>query len=349
MILAETIILAHASSALIIAAVVGAAGTAYGASQNSKAAKANAANQSAFGAAQQQSEAEARKLYDGLIAQYNKSKEKTVDGLSLREYIGNQVEALNDPQLKQAYYSSREQDWATAQRWADQASTQNVSVFNKIVDEIGGGSYKNLISARNNAILGDNIDAAYQRASELKSSQIPAGSVRKDASGQALPNSRADKFTFNTAYEEVQKANDRVFQKSTQAINDDRTAAERQQVQAQTFLPFLDYSAYTTNSVTNPFNQAKLATSLNALNNDAQLAGAALGKAVQNPLAPQQLDATAGNQYIQQGSQLAVAALGQYFQNQKQSSNNGVYSTSFANAVNSNNSSAVNSSSSSLF
>ena len=314
---------AQATSALIIAAVVGAAGTAYGASQNKKAADANQANQDAFGKAQQLSEAEARKLYDGLIASYNKSKERA-EGISIREYIQAQIEALGDPVLKQKFYESREDDWAMAQKWADEASTQNISVFNRIVDNIGGGSYKNLIAARNKAALGDDIDKAYARAAELRNTRIPAGSVRKAPDGSALPNSRADKFEFGVAYEEVQKSNDRVFAKTTQAINDDRTAAERQQVQASTFLPFLDYAAFTTNSVTQPFNQAKLSLAMNALNNDAQLAGAALGKAVQNPLAPQQIDTAAGDKMIAQGTQLAIGALGQYYSNNKKS---GGYST----------------------
>lgn len=305
------------SIALIAAAVIGASATVYGANKSAQTAKANRQNASAFNEAQALSEAEARKLYDGLIVDYNKSKEKLQKKMSLREYVGNAIATIGDPVLKQKYYESRNEDWVVAQKWADEASTQNISVFNKLVDNIGGGSYQKLIAARNQSILGEDINAVYDRAQELRSSKIPAGSVKKTADGQIAPNTRADKFNFGISYDVVRDSNDRIFQKSSNAIESDRGAAQRQQERAISFMPMLNYSEFSTNAVLQPFNQAQLASSLAILNNDASLAQAALGKAVQNPQAPIVGSTASSDALAAGGAKLAIAALGQYYSDNK--------------------------------
>ena len=299
---------------------VGAGTAAYGANQQKKSDKANAANQQAYLKSVQQNEKEARKLFDGFMEGYNSSKERLA-GMSLRDYIGRQVQALNDPQLNEAFRKSKDADWDQAQRFADEGSTQNASIFNRIVDEVGGGNYKELLARRDQAILGEDIKSLYAEARRLQAPKQAAGSVRRNEDGEVIGGQRGDKFEFDISTTEIQKSNDRMFEKSRTAIEDDRVAAARQQDRAIQFLPMLDYSSFANNSVTQPFNAAKLSSELAMLQADANMAANAMSMAYSKPLAPAQMGNPMAAQMMTQGTQMAIGGIADLYKDNRTGQN----------------------------
>lgn len=305
----------------IATAAVGAGTAVYGANQQKKASKANKQNQEAYLKSVQQNEAEARKLFDSFIEGYNNSKER-LEGMSIREYVQNTVTALNDPTLNAAFRKAKDGDWEQAQRFADEGSDQNVSIFNRVVDEVGGGNYKELLAKRDAAIFGEDVESLYSEARRLQAPKQAAGSVRRDENGDVIGGQRGDKFEFDISTTAIKEANDRTFEKSRIAIEDDRVAAARQQDRAIQFLPMLDYSGFTAQSVVAPYNQAKISAELAMLQAEANLASNAMSMAYGKPLAPAQIDSSGAAALTAQGTQMALGGLTQLYKDSRTSNSN---------------------------
>lgn len=300
----------------IATVAVGAGTAAYGANQQKKASKANKENQEKYIKSVQQNEAEARKLFDGFMEGYNNSKERLA-GMSIKEYVQNTVTALNDPALNAAFRKAKDGDWEQAQRFADEGSDQNVSIFNRVVDEVGGGNYKELLAKRDAAIFGEDVESLYAEARRLQAPKQMAGSVRRDEDGDVIGGQRGDKFEFDISTTAVKEQNDRIFEKSRVAIEDDRVAAARQQDRAIQFLPMLDYSGYTAQSVVAPYNQAKISAEIAMLQAEATLASNAMAMAYGKPLAPAQIDSSGAAALTAQGTQMALGGLTQLYKDNR--------------------------------
>jgi hypothetical protein len=310
------------SIALGVATVAVGAGTAiYGANQQKKTSEANQQNSEKYLKAIQQNEREARKLFDGFMEGYNASKERLA-GMSLQDYIGRQVQALNDPYLNEAFRKSKDADWEQAQRFADEGSTQNASIFNRIVDEVGGGNYKELLARRDAAVMGEDIKSLYAEARRLQAPKQMAGSVRRNEDGEVIGGQRGDKFEFDISTTAIKEQNDRMFEKSRTAIEDDRVAAARQQDRAIQFLPMLDYSSFANNAVVQPFNQAKLSSELAMLQAEANMAANAMSMAFSKPLAPAQMSNPMAGQLMAGGTQMALGGIADLYKDSRTSNPN---------------------------
>jgi len=308
-------------SSVWIGAAVAVGSAAYGGYQSNKANKANKANQEAFNKATIKNEKEARKLFNGFINDYNSSKEKLEEGLSLQEYIGNMVKALGDPELQAQYRSARDGDWEQAQRFADEATDQNISTFDRIIDSVSGGDYDKFIEARNKTVLGEGIENLYKEARRLQAPKQMAGSVRRDPeTGEVLGGQRADKFEFDISTTAIKENNDRIFAKSSQAIEADRNTAARMQERAIQFLPMLDYSGFTAGQVVAPFQAQKLQAQLSMLGMEASMAANAMSMAFGKPLAPQPIDTSRYDQMAAQGTQQAIGSLAELYKKQRENS-----------------------------
>jgi hypothetical protein len=311
------------SSAAIWATVaVGAATAGAGYLSQRETDKANEQNSQKYLDAIQKNEKEARRLFDGFMKGYNSSKER-LEGMSLRDYIGRQVEALNDPVLTASFRKARDGDWEQAQRFADEGSDQNVSIFNRIIDEVGGGNYKELLARRDKAIMGEDIESLYKEARRLQAPKQMAGSVRRNEDGEVIGGQRADKFEFDISTSAIKEQNDRMFEKSRIAIEDDRVAAARQQDRAIQFLPMLDYSSFVNNAVVQPFNEAKLRTELTLLQSEANLAANAMSMAFSKPLAPAQMSNPFAGELMSTGTKAAMGGIADLYKNNQTSYNNG--------------------------
>lgn len=86
--------------------------------------------------------------------------------------------------------------------------------------------------------LTSNPEAAYQRALELYSSNIPAGTVRTDAQGRLVESQGAAKKLFNIAFETQEQQRDIQFRRSRDLANDFAAIADRNTERAKDFLSF---------------------------------------------------------------------------------------------------------------
>lgn len=308
-------------SAVWIGLAVSAGTAIYGGVQSNKAGKANKANQQAYLKANMKSEKEARKMFDGFIKGYNSSKEKLEEGMTLEAYIGNMVKALGDPELEKQYRAARNGDWEQAQRFADEATDQNISAFNRIVDNVSGGDYQKFLKKRNDIIMSEDVDSLYKEARRLTAPRQMAGSVRRDPeTGEAIGGQRGDKFEFDVSTTAIKESHDRQFAKLTTAIESDRTTAERQKERAISFLPMLDYSGFTSSQVVQPFQQQSTAAQLAMLQADANMAANAMSMAFGKPLAPAQIDTSRYDAMAMQGTQQSIGALAELYKTQRTSS-----------------------------
>jgi hypothetical protein len=287
---------------------VGAGTAAYGANQAKKGQKANQENMDKYIKSVQQNEKEAKKLFDEFIGGYNSSKEK-LEGMSLQEYTANMVSTLNDPTLNEAYRNARNGDWEQAQQFAEEGSAQNTSIFHKVIDTVGGGNYQELLKRRDAAIFSEDAETLYKEARRLQAPKQAAGSVRRDENGDVIGGQRGDKFEFDISTTAIKEANDRVFEKSRTAIEDDRVAAARQQDRAIQFLPMLDYSGFASSQVVQPYQEGKLRSQLAMLQADANLASTAMAAAYGAPLAPAQIDTTGASALAASGTKMALGGL----------------------------------------
>lgn len=296
-----------------------AAGSAvYGGVQSNKANKANKANQQAYNKGVIKSEKEARKLFDGFIGDYNSSKEKLEEGITLQEYIGNMITALGDPELEKQFRAAKNADWEQAQRFADEATDQNISAFNRVVDNVSGGDYQKFIKKRNEIVMSEDVDSLYKEARRLKAPKQMAGSVRRDPeTGEVIGGQRGDKFEFDVSTTAIKEANDRQFAKLNTTIESDRTAAERQKERAIQFLPMLDYAGFTSSQVVQPYQTAKVSTQLAMLQADANMAANAMSMAFGKPLAPAQIDTSKYDAMAAAGTQQAIGSLAELYKNQR--------------------------------
>ena len=305
----------------------------YGGVQSNNANKANAANAAAQNKATQKSEKEARQLFNRLMKDYGESKEK-LEGMSIHDYIGNMVTSLNNDELSKAYYDARNADWEMAQQWAERATEQNVDLFDSVIDSVGGGNYRELLEIRDQAILGDDIAATYGRARELTAPRQAAGSVVRSSDGTPVTGQRGDALEFSVAKEQILAQQERQFTRSSQAINDDRTAAERQQERAISFLPLLDYSNFTSTQVVQPFQQAQLQAQLAMLQTEASLASAAMGRAYTLPQAAPVASTAASDALVAQSVQSMAGQMAQMYANNSKSTT-GTTAQQYSTAANS--------------
>lgn len=311
-----------------VATVAVGAGTAvYGANQAKKGQEANASNTEKYLKSVQQNEKEAKKMFDEFISGYNGSKEK-LEGMSLQEYTGNMVAALNDPVLNKAYRDARNGDWEQAQQFAEEGSAQNTSIFHKIIDTVGGGNYQELLKRRDAAIFSEDAETLYKEARRLQAPKQAAGSVRRNEDGEVIGGQRGDKFEFDISTTAIKEANDRVFEKSRTAIEDDRVAAARQQDRAIQFLPMLDYSGFTSTQVVQPYQEGKLRSQLAMLQADATLASNAMSMAFGKPLAPAQIDTSGASALAASGTKMAMGGLADLYKDSRTGQNASKKSTS---------------------
>lgn len=225
--------------------VFGAANTAYGALQSNKTNKANqSAQDQALG-----DETERRKAaaYEAkrLMKEFNKLREER-PGATLQEFLRDQLAVSNDPQLNESFRRLRQEDFDKAQSVADQAQQGNLDQFNSLLEDISNGKAEEFINNRNDIALSTNDVAAFDRAMQLRSPAIPAGTVRMDSQGRFVEGQRADKQVFQTAFETSEQQRALQFDRLGTILDSDRAAAERQQEKARDFLQFSDYTGFAT-------------------------------------------------------------------------------------------------------
>lgn len=178
-----------------------------------------------------------------LIKEYNKLR-KERPGLSIQEFIQGQVQALDNPQLNEAFRNSRQEDFDQAQSFADEAGLENLQQYNNILDDISNGKAEEFVNKRNDIALSTNDVAAFDRAMQLRSPAIPAGTVRMDSQGRFVEGQRADKQVFQTAFETSEQQRALQFDRLGTILDSDRAAAERQQEKSKDFLKFTDYTGF---------------------------------------------------------------------------------------------------------
>lgn len=316
--------------AMVAAAAISAGGAMYGADQNKKASDANTRNQQAYNKAIQASEKEARKLYDGYVKEWKKAQKEQGEDLSLQQFISDQIAVLDDPQLQDLYYSVKQEDWDLAQQMADEATEQNMSSFNRLVDNVSGGDYDALVQARNQSVLGADAQSIYNRARELQAPSIMAGSARQ---GGDSTFQRADRQEYNVAQESIQQADEIRFTRARAAIEDDRVAAQRQQERALSFLPAIDYTGYANSAVVSPSQSARLQLGMSELNFYANMAAQSMNAAFRPPTAPPAIATNPGDALIKAGMEGTTSALAGYYNQQGGQSSQGSGSQVPANNV----------------
>lgn len=324
----ENIRIGGAAVAAIAAAAISAGATVYGAEQNKKAGEASAANQQAYNKATQLKEKEARKLYDGFIKDWKKRQEDMGDDFTLQQFIREQVEVSNDPQLRDAYYSVRQEDWNMAQQFADEATDQNMSAFTRLLDNVSGGDYQQLVRARNEAVLGADVRSMYERSRELQAPSILAGSAQR---GDDTTFQRADRQEYQIAQETTERFDEMRFNRARAAIEDDRVAAQRQQERALSFLPAIDYLGYANTSVINPAQSAKLQLGMSELNFYANMAAQSMGTAFSSPQPPPAIATNPGDALVKagvEGTTASIASLAKMYQDSQAKTGGGSTGTS---------------------
>lgn len=224
----------------LIAAAVGALGGLYSSSQTKKANEQLAEDARS---SELQRRENAAKEYAKAIEQYNKIREER-PGLTLKEYIGEKIEALRDPQLQAAFRDSRDEDFAHAQRIADQATQANVDTFNVVFDDITRGKGAELIDRRNEIALTDDSASRFARALELSAPALGAGTAKFDANGNLIEGQRSAAQVFRVAEESDRAARNEQFGKISDIIASDRDIALRQQQKATDFLNFTNFTDF---------------------------------------------------------------------------------------------------------
>lgn len=221
------------------------AASAYGAKKESDERKYNEKLAADAQSDEEERRAEAAKEFSKAIDAYNKLVEER-PGITFRDFVAERVAALNDPELKEAFRNTRQEDFDFAQSIADQASRKNVDTFNVVFDNLSGGVGKELIDRRNEIALKDDAVSRFQRSLELQAPAIAADSAQFDANGNLIRGQRADAFSFRIAEEADRQARNEQFAKIQSVIESDRSVAERQQEKALSFLDFGSFTDYAT-------------------------------------------------------------------------------------------------------
>ena len=180
----------------------------------------------------------ASKELERATARYNEIREER-PGLTVQEFLEEQATARGGPgarKLVDEIRSLKQEDVAAAQAVADSASQGNVDTFGVILDQVSGGGAATALAQRNENALGANEIDAFNRALELRSTAIPAGTVKQNADGRFIEGQRSDKQVFNLAFETQEAQRDKQFSKLNTILESDRSVADRQQEKARDFL-----------------------------------------------------------------------------------------------------------------
>ena len=160
-------------------------------------------------------------------------------GFTVQQFLEEQATALGGEEgraLQDQIRSMKAEDVQAAQAVADEATTGNINTFDIALDAVSGGDSARVLAKRNDLALNEDSQAQFDRALQLRSTAIPAGTVRQDSEGRFVEGQRADKQTFQIAADVDQASRDRQFGKLNSILESDRSIAERQQSKALDFL-----------------------------------------------------------------------------------------------------------------
>lgn len=169
---------------------------------------------------------------------YNELRAQRPD-LTVQDYLIERAEAIGGEegrQLIDQLRSLKQEDWQQAQSIADAASAGNIKTYDVLLDQVSGGQSGKILAERNQNALQTNEIDAFNRALELRSSTIPAGTVKQDSQGRFVEGQRSDKQTFQTAFEVSEALRDKQFTKLNSILENDRAIALRQQEKALDYL-----------------------------------------------------------------------------------------------------------------
>lgn len=229
----------------ILSAIIGAVSTLGGALLQGSQAKSNQAFAEKVRQDQIAAEEERRETftaeYAKLIDAYNELRDSR-PGMTVKDFIGDIVEALDSPELREAFASASDFEFELAQDFADRATKSNLSTFKLAAEELSGGAYDEILGKRNEIALTDDAQSRVNRAIELASPALSAGSVQLGSSDNPFIN-RGDAKVIRVAEEEATKARNEQFAKLFSLTEADRNIAQSQQERAKEFLPqgFLDF------------------------------------------------------------------------------------------------------------
>lgn len=195
--------------------------------------------------AEEERRARAAEEYAKTIDAYNQLREER-PGLTLKDYIAERVQALNNPELEKAFRETREEDFNQAQGLANKASRSNLSVFNDLMDEVTQGANEALVGRRNEIALTDDAQARFARALELSAPAVAAGSAPVTEEG-VEPGSRAHAQAFRIAEEVDRASRNEQFDKINTILTDDRALALNLQERAKNFLDFTSFADFASN------------------------------------------------------------------------------------------------------
>jgi len=168
---------------------------------------------------------------------YNKLREER-PGVSFGEFKNEYVGAISDPRLREAFNNVKQQDFELAQSIATQSTVGNLANYGVAYNAVSGGYGNELRDTASEIALSDTSEQAYNRALQLYSKSVPAGTVRYDANGKLVESSGAAKRLFNIAFETDQQQRDIQFRRSRDLANDFAAIADRNTERAKDFLQF---------------------------------------------------------------------------------------------------------------
>lgn len=227
-------------------------------------------------------------------------------GIKFEDWRNEYAKGLQDEQLQQMFREIKEEDFQFASGIARQGTQQNIQNWAQSAQDISGGKAKQLLDIMNETALTDTTEAAYNRALELESGKIPAGSVQYDKDGRLIRGQRADKQLFTTAYEVGERQRDIQFRRARDLFGDYSDIALRQQEKARDYLPDFAYEPVV-RELSSKAMESQLKFQMQDEMNQFQLirdfAASAMGNQTANP---QFADAGQYNQLISKGIDIAV-------------------------------------------
>lgn len=295
------------------AAVIGAAATTYGVSENKKAGKKNqqlqADSEEDFADRLKVAAKEAKRLE----GQYNKIVKKRPN-LKWDTYVKEQIRHIDDPMVRELYVNGKQEDFEALRKLASMASEDNVQNLMSAADEISGGQWKTMVQKRNDLVLNTDAAQRFTRANELAAPiREDASTVRYDDKGQLIQGQRSDKQALQLAYE-TQVASDREQKDDIRTLQQDTlNAAASQQQKASEFTSFFDPSGFATANA-QQYNAQK--TNWQLLDEKAAMDMYdifARGAQNMQPTQPNYGPANPGDAMIKAGVEMGTSALTDYY------------------------------------
>ena len=311
---------------LVTAAVIGLVGAGVGAASSAATNKSNRGLADQANADEKDRRAAAAKEADRLIEEYNELRGERPD-VSIQAFLKDKIYALNNENARKAFEKATEKDFEKAQYLADEASKSNVSIYNTLLENVSGGAAADAIKKRNEIAFSTNELDAFNRAMQLRSPTIPAGTVRLDSQGRFVEGQRSDKQTFQTAFEVGEQQRALQFDRLSSLLGTDRDVALRQQQKALEFLPATSYTNVALGTV-GESRAAQQAYQLLDEANQFSLIQGFLGAAFKDQTATPAFQSTAGSDALTaKGLELAVNAIAQNKQNTGSSPQSGQLSS----------------------